>query len=280
MLQRRGHPQTSAMRGPGMPEYLETTVDKFTFRVATDRLYSPEGVWVLSVQPGPADRVRVGLTDFMQQHSGDVAFVSVKAPGTKVQAGDDLAELETIKVNLSLPSPVGGTVRRGQRGPRADPRGRQPGSVRRWLARRDRGDELGGRPRRGCSTPRVSFSVMQSQVEQELERHDRRQTPGRGRPLQRHRQDVRHRQPRGRLRAVRRAAARRDAARRPVEARPGRRGGARARPRVPGHHHRRLQADVRRQAREAQRRNGRAGRWPCSTSTAATRSSSPRASRS
>ena len=30
-----------------MPEYLETTVDKFIFRVATDRLYSPEasGCW-------------------------------------------------------------------------------------------------------------------------------------------------------------------------------------------------------------------------------------------
>ena len=26
-----------------MPEFLETTVDKFIFRVATDRLYSPEG---------------------------------------------------------------------------------------------------------------------------------------------------------------------------------------------------------------------------------------------
>ena len=29
----------------GLQEYLETTVDKFVFRVATDRLYSPEGVW-------------------------------------------------------------------------------------------------------------------------------------------------------------------------------------------------------------------------------------------
>ena len=27
-----------------MPEYLETTVDKFTFRVATDRLYSRMGL--------------------------------------------------------------------------------------------------------------------------------------------------------------------------------------------------------------------------------------------
>ena len=29
-----------------MPEFLETTVDKFTFRVATDRLYSRDGLWV------------------------------------------------------------------------------------------------------------------------------------------------------------------------------------------------------------------------------------------
>ena len=27
-----------------MPKYLEMTADKFTFRVATDRLYSLEGV--------------------------------------------------------------------------------------------------------------------------------------------------------------------------------------------------------------------------------------------
>ena len=29
-----------------MPEYLETTVDKFTFKVARDRLYTRDGVWV------------------------------------------------------------------------------------------------------------------------------------------------------------------------------------------------------------------------------------------
>ena len=28
-----------------MPVFLETTVDKFTFKVATDRFYSDEGVW-------------------------------------------------------------------------------------------------------------------------------------------------------------------------------------------------------------------------------------------
>lgn len=93
-----------------MPEFLETTADKFTFRVAIGRYYSPEGVWALWLQPEEDGRVRVGLTDFLQQRSGDAAFLSVKPPGTRLQAGDELAELETVKVNQSVPSPVGGTV--------------------------------------------------------------------------------------------------------------------------------------------------------------------------
>ncbi len=93
-----------------MPEYLETTIDKFTFRVATDRLYSAEGVWVLWVQPESNRRIRVGLSDYLQQQSGDVAFVHPKPVGTKVATGDELAELETMKMVLSLPSPVAGTV--------------------------------------------------------------------------------------------------------------------------------------------------------------------------
>ena len=93
-----------------MPQFLEKTVDKFTFRVATDRLYSPEGIWVLSMEAGVQGRVRIGLTDFMQQRSGDVAFASVKAPGTRLAAGDDLVDMETIKVTLTLPTPVSGTV--------------------------------------------------------------------------------------------------------------------------------------------------------------------------
>ena len=81
-----------------MPEYLEATVDKFIFQVATDRLYSPDGVWALA----EGNRVRVGFTDYLQQHNGDVAFVHVKPAGTKLAAGDEVAELETIKANVSL----------------------------------------------------------------------------------------------------------------------------------------------------------------------------------
>ncbi len=89
-----------------MPDYLETTVDKFIFKVATDRLYSPEGAWALP----DGDRIRVGVTDFLQQRSGDVAFAEVRSAGRAVAAGDEVAVIETIKANVEVGSPVGGTV--------------------------------------------------------------------------------------------------------------------------------------------------------------------------
>jgi len=89
-----------------MPEFLEVTVDKFTFKVATDRFYTREGVWALS----QADRVRVGLSDFLQQRSGDIAFAEIKPVGTTLAAGDEVAAIETIKVNVALSSPVSGRV--------------------------------------------------------------------------------------------------------------------------------------------------------------------------
>jgi glycine cleavage system H protein len=89
-----------------MTEYLETTVDKFIFKVATNRYYSSEGLWALA----EGSRIRIGLSDFLQQRSGDVAFAEVNKPGTTVNTGDEVATIETIKVNISLTSPVRGKV--------------------------------------------------------------------------------------------------------------------------------------------------------------------------
>jgi glycine cleavage system H protein len=89
-----------------MSEFLETTVNRFTFRVATDRLYSAEGVWAKM----EGDLVRVGLSDFVQQRSGDMAFAEVKQVGTRMAYGDEIAAIETIKVNISLSSPIAGEV--------------------------------------------------------------------------------------------------------------------------------------------------------------------------
>ena len=89
-----------------MSEFLETTVDKFIFRVATDRFYNGEGVWAKEEN----GRVRIGLSDFVQQRSGDVAFAEIKLVGTSLAFGDEVAVIETIKVNITFPSPVTGKV--------------------------------------------------------------------------------------------------------------------------------------------------------------------------
>ena len=89
-----------------MTEYLQITVDKFTFKVATDRFYNAEGIW--AKQEGPC--VRIGLSDFSQQRSGDIAFAEVKPEGTALAFGDEVAVIETIKVNISLSSPVSGKI--------------------------------------------------------------------------------------------------------------------------------------------------------------------------
>ena len=89
-----------------MTEFLETTVDKFIFRVAIDRFYNDQGVWVKEED----GNVRVGLSDFVQQRNGDVAFAEIKPVDTNLVFGDDLAEIETIKVNITFTSPVTGKV--------------------------------------------------------------------------------------------------------------------------------------------------------------------------
>jgi len=89
-----------------MVEYLEFQIGKFIFKVATDRLYSDEGMWVKIGKR----HVEVGITDYLQQRNGDVAFAEVKPTGTLVKLGDELVVIETIKVNISLSSPVSGKV--------------------------------------------------------------------------------------------------------------------------------------------------------------------------
>jgi glycine cleavage system H protein len=147
-----------------MPEYLETQADKFTFRVATDRFYGPLGLWV---RPETSNRVRVGFTDFMQQRSGDVAFISVKAPGTTVQAGDDFAEVETVKVTQGVPSPVAGTILEVNKALDLTPEvvNRDPYGEG-WLAVIEAANWESDRAK--LLDARAYLSVMQSQIEQEV----------------------------------------------------------------------------------------------------------------
>jgi glycine cleavage system H protein len=85
---------------------LELAVDKFRFRFPADLSYSEAGIWVRF----EGSRARIGLSDFTQQRNGDVAFAEPKDAGTVVRPGDEVAVVETIKVNISIPAPVGGKV--------------------------------------------------------------------------------------------------------------------------------------------------------------------------
>jgi glycine cleavage system H protein len=81
-------------------------LDKFTFKVATDRFYSPEGMWAKA----DGNQITVGVSDFFQQHNGDVAFAEVKEVGMAVSTNDGLADIESIKVDIELVAPVNGTI--------------------------------------------------------------------------------------------------------------------------------------------------------------------------
>ena len=52
----------------------------------------------------------VGITDYAQQALGDVVYVSIPAPGTKVTAGEPCGEVESTKSVSDIFSPVDGEV--------------------------------------------------------------------------------------------------------------------------------------------------------------------------
>jgi glycine cleavage system H protein len=89
-----------------MAEFLEFTLDKFLFKVATDRFYNSDGVWAKAGE----HRVVLGMSDYLQQRSGDVAFVTVLEAGRQLAAGEPFADVETIKADVQLASPVTGSV--------------------------------------------------------------------------------------------------------------------------------------------------------------------------
>lgn len=69
--------------------------------------YSEEHVWVdASVEPAV-----VGLTEYAVNQLGELVFVDLPEPGTRVEAGDEIVELESQKAVQPLVCPVAGTVR-------------------------------------------------------------------------------------------------------------------------------------------------------------------------
>lgn len=88
-------------------EFLEFTIDKFIFRVAKGFKYSQDDVWLTGAGER---RWRIGITDFLQKTSGDVVIAQLPNLGKTFQRGSEVAQFETVKTIISVPTPITGKV--------------------------------------------------------------------------------------------------------------------------------------------------------------------------
>jgi glycine cleavage system H protein len=55
-------------------------------------------------------KIRIGITDYAQDALGDVVFVQLPQPGSRVEAGASFSEVESTKSVSDIYAPVAGTV--------------------------------------------------------------------------------------------------------------------------------------------------------------------------
>ncbi|KFI96168.1 MULTISPECIES: glycine cleavage system protein GcvH [Bifidobacterium] len=69
--------------------------------------YSDDHVWVDTT----LDPAVVGITEYAAGKLGELVYVDLPEPGTRVEAGDEVLELESSKAVEPLIAPVAGTIR-------------------------------------------------------------------------------------------------------------------------------------------------------------------------
>ena len=79
--------------------------------------YSDEHVWV----DRSDDLAIIGITEYAADQLGELVFVDLPEPGTRVEAGDEIVELESSKAVQTLILPVAGTVKYVNRDVADDP---------------------------------------------------------------------------------------------------------------------------------------------------------------
>lgn len=144
-------------------EFLEVTRDKFIFRVKTSYLYHPDECWVKN----DGDLVTVGVTDFFQRTVGDMIYIELLEIGTKVAQGDEAGMIETIKVNVTVISPVRGTIKEVNDGLKDNPQwvNSDPYGAG-WLYKITPDDWEAGQ--KGLLEARAYFSKMEEKINSEM----------------------------------------------------------------------------------------------------------------
>ena len=72
----------------------------------SDYRYTNEHEWVRV----EGDLATVGITDYAQHELGDVVYVELPKPGTKLNAGQSFGTVESIKAVSDIYAPVSGEV--------------------------------------------------------------------------------------------------------------------------------------------------------------------------
>jgi glycine cleavage system H protein len=69
--------------------------------------YSKDHEWIC---PEPNNEGKIGITDYAQSHLGDIVFIDLPAPGTKVEQFGKLGEVESVKAVSEIFTPASGEV--------------------------------------------------------------------------------------------------------------------------------------------------------------------------
>ncbi len=81
-----------------LSEYLRTTYDKFELLVRRGFYYTNDDLWV-GIENGQA---KVGVSDYLQRTSGDIAFIEVAKAGSTVEKGKELGTVESAKATIDV----------------------------------------------------------------------------------------------------------------------------------------------------------------------------------
>ncbi len=79
--------------------------------------YSEEHAWV----DDSVDPAIIGITEYAADQLGDLVFIDLPEVGGRVEAGDEVVELESAKAVQPLVSPVSGVIRAVNNGASEDP---------------------------------------------------------------------------------------------------------------------------------------------------------------
>lgn len=73
---------------------------------ATELLYTEGHEWIRI----EGEKAYWGITDYAQEHLGDIVFIELPEADTDIEAGDRLAVIESVKAVSDVYTPLSGTI--------------------------------------------------------------------------------------------------------------------------------------------------------------------------